>query len=132
MTWRRVLLAVAACGALAACTSVHSNMTINGRLFGPDHCKNGEEEEFFGVDLKDERGMQLRLVANPDETVTVVVIPDGAQPYAATGCAHLNLDRGSNDKSGHYEVSGDAYVDCVAGPYEVRGSTSFDNCYYKF
>jgi hypothetical protein len=32
------------------------------------------------------------------------------------------------DKYGHYEISGDAYVDCVPGPCEVRGSPGFDSC----
>jgi hypothetical protein len=134
MRYRFFLAAALACAAIVpACTSVHSNLTINGKLFGPDQCRNLQDEEIFGVDLKDENGTTLRFATNADNSITVVVFPnDGTKPLAMTGCSKLNLDRSGNDKYGHYTLDGDASLDCQSTEWTIQGSTSFDECGHDF
>ena len=118
---------------VAACTSVHSDLTINEQRFGPSQCRNGQVEEFFGVDLKDERGLTLRLASNPDQTISVIVIPnDGRKPVSMTGCATLSLEKGDNDDHGHYKIDGHAQVNCSTEGWTVRGSTSFEKCEHEY
>jgi len=128
-----VLTAAAAACFLTACTSVHSTMSINGHQFGPDQCRTGQDAEFFGVDLKDDPGTTLRLVANPDETVDVIVIPDdGTEPIAMAGCANLDLRPSSRDSHGYYTIDGNATVSCTGAAYTVVGTTEFQDCHHDY
>jgi len=118
--------------ALAACTSVHSTMTINGGSFGPDECRNLADEELYGVDLRAENGSVLRLTHNVDDSVDVVVLNGIDKPVAMTGCSELQLDRSSNDKYGNYQVSGSAQIDCDTATTHVHGHTDFNDCDHEF
>jgi hypothetical protein len=118
--------------AVAACTSVHSNLTINGGSFGPDECRNLADEELYGVDLHAENGSVLRLAHNVDDSVDVVVINGVDKPIAMTGCATLSLDRSSDDKYGNYQVSGRADIDCDTQEFHVHGTTNFNDCDHEY
>jgi hypothetical protein len=120
---------VTACNAV----SVDSELTVNGRLFGPDECRNGQTEEFFGVDLKEENGTVLRLATNPDKTISVILFPnDGTRPVNMTGCAQLSLKKSDNDHEGYYEVDGSASIDCSGSGWTVKGRTDFENCKHEY
>lgn len=127
-----VLVCALAC-TVAACTSVNSDLTINGLRFGPDECRNGQTEEFFGVDLRDSRGLVLRLASQVDQTVSVIVIPnDGRRPVAMTNCATLSLRKSSHDDRGYYDIDGEANIDCEGPDFTVKGTTRFENCGRNF
>ena len=114
---------------VAACTSVNPDLTINDQRFGPDQCRNGQTEEFFGVDLRDTRGLVLRLATLPDQTVSVIVIPnDGSRPVSMTNCATVSLRKSDHDDRGYYDVDGEAEIDCESPEFTVRGTTRFENC----
>ena len=120
--------------AIAACTSVHSSITISGASFGPDSCRNLQDEELYGVDIRDESGTTLRLAHNVDDSVDVVVIDGVHKPVALTGCSTVSLDKSDNDKYGYYEVSGSATINCDddADNIHVHGSTDFNDCDHDF
>jgi hypothetical protein len=123
------IVAVCLTGLLGGCaTSVHSDLTINGERFGPHDCRNGQEEEFFGVDLRDGSGTELRIAANVDDTVSVIVFRPGIKPESMLGCSVVHLDRGSNDKRGYYKISGNAQIDCKGSRFHVKGRAEFDYC----
>jgi hypothetical protein len=136
MRFRFLLGAAIACAAIvpACATSVHSNMTINGKTFGPDACRTLQDEEMFGVDLKDEvDGTTLRIASNVDASITVVVFPsDGTRPLAMTNCSRVDLKRSDNDKYGRYTLDGTAEIHCDGDRFVVEGTTSFDNCAHDF
>jgi hypothetical protein len=119
---------------------VHSNLTLDDHQFGPDQCRNLQDEELYGVDVRDEQGTTLRLAVNVDDSITVVVFPnDASRPVAMTNCARVDLSRTDNDKYGHYEVSGTATIHCESVPtspdehaWKVDGTTSFDHCGHDF
>jgi hypothetical protein len=121
--------------AVAACTSVHSNLTVNGSQFGPDDCQTLQDEEIFGVDLanSDQSGPTLRLAQNVDNSIAVVVIDGIHKPVALTGCSTLRLDRSDNDKYGYYSIDGDAQINCDddADNIHVHGTTSFNDCEHE-
>jgi hypothetical protein len=121
---------------VAACTSVHSNLTINGKPFGPDDCRNLQDEEIYGVDLasSDQSGPTLRLAQNVDNSIAVVVIDGIHKPVAMTGCSTLRLDRSGNDKYGDYSVDGDAQINCDddADDIHVHGIADFNDCDHDF
>jgi hypothetical protein len=119
---------------VCACTSVHSSITINNAAFGPDSCRNLQEEELFGVDLRDESGTTLRISHRDDDSLDVIVIDGVHKPVAMNGCATAQLDRGSNDKYGNYQISGDATIDCDddADDIHVHGTTDFNDCDHDF
>jgi hypothetical protein len=129
-------LLVLAIPAVAACTSVHSNLTLNGAQFGPDDCRNLQDEEIFGVDLaaSDQSGPTLRLAQNVDNSISVVVLDGIHKPVAMTGCSTLRLDRSDNDKYGYYSIDGDAQIDCDddADNIHVHGITDFNDCDHDF
>jgi hypothetical protein len=119
---------------VCACTSVHSNITVNGAAFGPDSCRNLEDEALFGVDLKDESGTTLRLSHKDDDSIDVIVIDGIHKPVAMNGCSHVSFDRGDNDKYGDYQMSGNATIDCDddADNIHVHGVTDFNDCDHDF
>jgi hypothetical protein len=119
---------------VCACTSVHSSLTVNGASFGPDSCRNLQDEELFGVDLRDESGTTLRIAHKVDDSVDVVVIDGVHKPVALTGCSTVSFDRSSNDKNGDYGLSGSASIDCDddADDLHVHGTTDFNDCDHEF
>jgi hypothetical protein len=121
--------------ALAACDPdpIHSSLTLDGRPFGPVACRSGQDAEFFGVDLKDDSGTSVRIVANPDQSVSVVVTRAGQAPVTATSCARMNLDESRRDDRGYYSLSGSAELDdCSAGGSVITGSVTFEDCDHNY
>lgn len=83
---------------------MHSSITVNGGAFGPDSCRNLEDEALFGVDLRDESGTTLRLSHKDDDSIDVIVIDGVHKPVAMNSCSHVSFDRGQNDKYGDYHA----------------------------
>ena len=111
-------------------TSVSSTLTINGNAFVPDGenmCHSGEAEgkEFYGVDLNAPGGDTLRIIQNADLSVEVVAISlaTGTSSSPIKDCAAVQL-RDEPDKA----VTGDATIDCSAGPWVIKGEVKFQGC----
>jgi hypothetical protein len=119
---------------VCACTSVHSSITVNGAAFGPDSCRNLEDEALFGVDLRDESGTTLRLSHKDDDSIDIIVIDGAHKPVAMNGCSHVSFDRSDNDKYGDYQLSGNATIDCDddTNDVHVHGTTDFNDCDHEF
>lgn len=119
---------------VAACTSVHSKITINNAPFGPDSCRNLSDQALYGVDLQDESGTTLRLSHRDDDSIDVIVIDGVHKPIAMNGCSEVRFDRGDNDKYGEYQMSGNATIDCDddADNIHVHGVTDFNDCDHDF
>ncbi|HEX7600710.1 MAG TPA: hypothetical protein VF316_03855 [Polyangiaceae bacterium] len=115
---------------LAGCDdSVTSQLTVNAAPFEPTSCRSGQDREFLGADLQDEAGRTLRLVVEPDDTATVILIPEeGKGSVTFKGCGVVSVDKSDNDKNGDYTVDGSTDLRCHTDGWSVVGSAQFDSC----
>jgi hypothetical protein len=68
-------------------SSVTSSLTVDGASFQPNDCRSGQDREFLGADLRDDSGVMLRLVVEPDQTATILLFPvEGQGSVTFKGC----------------------------------------------
>lgn len=115
---------------LAGCSAKFTaNLTVGGKPFQPVSCRSGEPSGFAGVDLTDDTGTRLRLVALPSGQADAFVFPGGADLGTELGpCGPMSLERKSSRINGVYNVTGKATLSCK-GKTDVSGTVEFDNCH---
>ena len=109
-------------------SSVHSDLTLDGKRFGPHECRSGQDEEFNGVDLRDASGTFIRIASNVDHSVSIVIFEPDVRPESMVGCSVVHLSKSSYDKKGRYKVDGTAQIDCVSSRHQVKGRVEVDDC----
>jgi len=115
-------------------TTVAATLTLNGNPLVPDGenmCRSGQKEgqDFYGVDLNTPGGDTVRIVRNPDLSVEVVGISlaTGTSSPPMRDCATVQLrDAGNGTPSAG--ITGDASIDCTAGPWVIKGQVTFQGC----
>jgi hypothetical protein len=115
-------------------TTVSSTLTVNGDWFvpdGEDMCHSGQREgkDFYGVDLNVPGGDTVRIIQNPDLSVEVVAISLATSTSSPPmkDCATVQL-RDAGNGSPSAGITGDAKLDCTAGPWVIKGDVKFQGC----
>ena len=120
MRWPLLLAALA----LAGCEHVNGNVTVDGRPFVVDRCRNGAPFGFAGVQLEDAQGRHLRLVNDPvTGAVQVGVFPAPAVDGTSLGqCASGSIQSTRAWAKGHVTL------DCEGHGHTAHGKLDFVDC----
>ncbi len=119
----RPLLIVAVLS-FAGCEHVNGNVTVDGRPFVVDRCRNGAPFGFAGVQLEDRQGRHLRLVNDPvTGAVQVGVFPAPSLDGTSLGqCASGSI------QSTRAWARGQVTLECDANGHSARGRLEFVDC----
>ncbi|MBI5513202.1 MAG: hypothetical protein HY909_05500 [Deltaproteobacteria bacterium] len=130
---RRILGLLLAGVALGGCRAkLTGQLTLNGATFTPTSCRSGAVFGFVGVDLINDAGAKLRLVALPDGQADALYFAPGAATGIHLGpCGPLTVQRQNSRINSVYNVEGSAALQCAAagGTPAVAGSVQFANCH---
>ena len=130
-TWQPVVgglfLLFLACGGLGA--TVEGTLLVDGQPFNAASCTSGAVYGFSGIELRNAQGEGLRIVTNPDDTASVVLLPLGASsgidlgPCGTAGFRTTSLT--INDVSA---VEGQATLQCDVSDHKVSGTVQVSRC----
>lgn len=109
---------------LAGCEHVNGSVTVDGRPFVVDRCRNGAPFGFAGVQLEDAQGRHLRLVNDPvTGAVQVGIFPAPSADGASLGrCASGAIE--SNRAFARGKVS----LACDSNGHTAQGGLEFFDC----
>ena len=119
-----ILLCLVACSA-----KLDGSITIDGTKLDIQSCKSGQPMGFAGVELSDDKGTRLRLVANPDGTATAIVFAAGGDKgESQPDCGTLSVHPQNSKINNVTNVEGTAKISC-GGAHRLDGSLEFENCH---
>lgn len=128
---RRLAALLIAMVTVSGCyASVSGDVRVDGRQFGAKGCRAGQAFGFSGIELSDEAGRRLRLVANPDGTCVAAWFPVGEAVGENVGmCGLLVMQAQSSRVNGIINLKGSATLDCASTAHKVSGQVKFENCH---
>lgn len=117
--------------AFVSCTSkVTGTLEVDGSPFAVKLCRSGQAFGFSGIELTDETGRRLRLLANVDGTCTAALFKGDSPTGEQLGqCGTLTMQAQSSRINSITNVMGTAKLDCDAASHRVSGSIEFENCH---
>ncbi|TVQ90754.1 MAG: hypothetical protein EA397_11785 [Deltaproteobacteria bacterium] len=122
-----VSLLLLACGGLGA--TVEGSLLVDGQPFNAVSCTSGSVFGFSGVELRNEQGEGLRIVTQPDDTATVVLLPAGVSSGIDLGpCGTAGFRTTSLTINDVAALEGQATLQCEARDHEVSGTVQIGRC----
>src|SRR5512140_707779 len=107
---------------LAACSAkLSGSIEIDGKAFEISSCKSGKPLGFTGIQLEDDAGRRLRLVANADGTANAIVFAGEAQGDDVGKCGTLEVHNQNSKINDVTNVEGVAKISC-SGSHKVEGT----------
>jgi hypothetical protein len=108
---------------LAGCEHVNGSVTVDGKPFVVDRCRNGAPFGFAGVQLEDAQGRHLRLVNDPlTGGVQVGVFPGSVDGTSLGECGSGSIQSTRAWAKGHVTL------DCELNGHTARGKLDFVDC----
>lgn len=117
--------------ALMGCQSkVTGKLEVDGSPFTIQLCRSGQAFGFSGIELTDETGRRLRLIANADGTCTAALFKgDNTIGEQLGQCGTLTMKAQSSRINSITNIQGTAKLDCEAASHKVVGDIEFENCH---
>ena len=117
--------------ALAGCQSkVTGTLEVDGSPFAVQECRSGQAFGFSGIELTDETGRRLRLLANADGTCSAALFKGDSPTGDRLGqCGTLTMEAQSSRINSITNVKGKANLACEALNHKVAGNVEFENCH---
>jgi hypothetical protein len=114
---------------LAACSAkLSGSIDVDGKKFDISSCQSGQPLGFTGIQLTDESGRRLRLVANADGTANAIVFVGEAQGDDLGKCGTLEVHNQNSKINDVTNVEGTAKISC-SGSHKLEGTLTFENCH---
>jgi len=125
LAWVAVVVAVAACHA-----KVTSDLKLDGKPFVVTGCRSGGAFGFSGIQLTDDAGTRIRLVAQVDGSTGVAVFAPNADRGDSLGaCGTLEMHAQNSRINNVRNMEGNAKLSCSAVGRTLEGSVTFENCH---
>lgn len=117
--------------ALVSCKSkVSGTLEVDGASFAVKTCRSGQAFGFSGLELTDESGRRLRLLANADGTCTAALFKGESPTGDRLGqCGTLSMEAQSSRINSIVNVKGTAKLACEATGHRLAGDIVFENCH---
>lgn len=125
-----VCICLAALVLMGCQSKVTGNLEVDGAPFAVQQCRSGQAFGFSGIELTDETGRRLRLIANADGTCTAALFKGDSPTGDRLGqCGTLTMEAQSSRINSITNVRGKAKLACEAVNHKVAGDVEFENCH---
>jgi hypothetical protein len=128
---------------IAGRASLHLNVTgavtIRDRAgvessWKPDHCVSGDEKYFYGLDLSNSRGGELRIFEDPMDGPVArwKSVPSITTPLRAENCSRLDIElKPTQFVNDVHEFDAHIDISCrLADGSDLQARIDVKNCYY--
>jgi hypothetical protein len=125
-----VFICLAALAVVGCQSKVTGTLEVDGSPFAEPQCRSGQAFGFSGIELTDNTGRRLRLLANPDGTCTAALFKGDSPTGDRLGeCGMLTMEAQSSRINSITNVKGTAKLSCEAVNHKVAGNVEFENCH---
>ncbi len=125
-----VFICLAALASVSCQSKVTGTLEVDGAPFAAQQCRSGQAFGFSGIELTDETGRRLRILANADGTCTAALFKGDSPTGDRLGqCGSLMMEAQSSRINSITNVKGKANLACEAGSHKVAGNVEFENCH---
>lgn len=125
-----VVICLAALALVSCQSKVSGTLEVDGSPFAVKLCRSGQAFGFSGIELTDETGRRLRLLANADGTCAAALFKGDSPTGDRIGqCGTLTTEAQSSRINSITNVRGKAQLACEAGNHKIAGNIEFENCH---
>src|SRR4051812_42531516 len=109
-----LLVLVAACSA-----KLSGSITVDGKPLDISSCKSGQPMGFAGIQIEDDAGRRLRLIANPDGSAEAILFAGEAQGDDVGKCGTIEVHPQNSKINDVTNVEGVAKISC-SGSHKIE------------